>query len=59
MPCLNKVMGLYNKQVKLTACFLERKLVDWSDWTEYNDCTTDSTLKILSIELKYNDSHSD
>ncbi len=31
MPCVNKVMEPHDKQMKLTALFLERNLVNRSD----------------------------
>ncbi len=36
MPCVNKVMAPHDKQMKLSAFFLERNLVNWSDLTKHN-----------------------
>ncbi len=36
MPCVNDVMEAHDKQIKLTAFFLERKLVNPSDLTEHD-----------------------
>ncbi len=36
MPCVNKVMEPHDKQMKLTAFFFERNLVNRSDLTEHN-----------------------
>ncbi len=36
MPCVNKIMEPYGKQMELTAFFSGRMLVNWSDSTERN-----------------------
>ncbi len=36
MPCVNKVMEPRDEQMKLTAAFLDRNLVNRSDLTKHN-----------------------